>query len=104
MKNKNLHINILIIFQLLVFAGPYAIKSAHHHNFYSYLKNENICLLTVSDQPCTICKFEFVTGFIIDKTLYFVFQPLISLNNPLIDKQVYNENLIYFSLRAPPLA
>jgi len=103
-KKFNIHIRILIIFQLLVFTGPYVIKSAHHHNFYSFTKNGNKSELSCSDLPCTICKFEFVTSIINDKIIYFVFQPLTRVNNSLIASQVFNENIFYFSLRAPPLS
>jgi len=102
-NRSNLHIRILIIFQLFVFSGPYIIKVAHHHNNYSAIKPENKCHLSASDLPCPVCKFEFLTSIVKDIVKFFIYQPLLTVHNLIAKTLFCNIYNIYYSLRAPPV-
>jgi hypothetical protein len=103
MNKQRLHIRVLILFQLLIFIGPYAIKYAHHHT--NVVKNtfQTSFGLGKTDETCPICKFEFVTSITGVLGQFFLFQPITPYNHPVLATQVFNEAIIYFSLRAPPL-
>ncbi|HNW98858.1 MAG TPA: hypothetical protein PKK00_10655 [Bacteroidales bacterium] len=102
MKNKS-YKNIISIFLLGIFLLPTIIKLEHHHEHYIY-KSDNKKHIHEFHHKCEICKFEFST---------YTPSPVKTANSKNVINYFYNniytsavfieQNILSFSLRAPPL-
>ena len=103
MKNRNINIAFLALFQLLIFVAPLTIKAGHHHEPEQVSSWPLFSGKTVSKElRCLICSFEFVTYNIPHLSVYFCFQRACPIDLSVSAEKVFMPFLMYFSLRAPP--
>jgi hypothetical protein len=103
MKNRNVNIAFLALFQLLIFVAPLTIKAGHRHEPDPVSSFHVFSCKTVSKEVrCLICSFEFVTYNIPNLSAYFYFQRACKIELIVSVEEVFHPLLSYFSLRAPP--
>jgi hypothetical protein len=104
-RNRNLNIAFLALFQLLIFVAPLIIKAEHHRESDSGSSSHWFAGNTFSkEEHCFICSFEFVTFINQLLPAYFFLDLACAINFTLPIEQIFKFFFLYFSLRAPPIA
>ena len=99
-RQRKKYLLFLALFQLMVFNAPYVAKLLHHHQVSYVNVPEKGFNLTSPEKVCLICAFEFVS-FVHDDPAYL---PKITIEEDYPTFIHHKKLVLYFSLRAPPLA
>ncbi len=97
--------SLFVCLNLGVFLYPMVLKTLHVHKGNLFYQNtQNSLDFTKAEKSCQICQFEFV-NVILTRAL-----PALLLISPLVfiyllsEGRVWKTSVIYYSLRAPPVA